>query len=67
MARPKLIDRPRRLEFHIPSSLYERLERQLHSELEGRVPHGAMSDCLSFLVEEWVTKQETSRQSVIPS
>jgi hypothetical protein len=58
MPRPKLIDRPRRIETHIPTSLWNRAEKHLFSELEGRIPHGAVSDLFALLLEEWVTKQE---------
>lgn len=54
MPRPKLIDRPRRLEIHVPSSLYDRLRTELYSEVEGRVPHGAFTELFGVLASRWL-------------
>lgn len=47
-------DRPKRLEVHIPQSLRAKLDLELYSELEGRVPHGALSNLLVELISEWL-------------
>jgi len=58
MVNPRKIDRPRRLEFNIPSSLHARLETLLHSELEQRVPYGAYSTLITQLLRDWVEARE---------
>ena len=54
MPRPRKLDRPRRLEFNIPESIYSKLQTELYSEIEGRVPHGAVSELLTNLVVDWL-------------
>jgi hypothetical protein len=54
MPRALKIDRPRRLEFNIPSSIYAKMQDQLYSDIEGKVPHGATSALITELVTVWL-------------
>jgi hypothetical protein len=54
MPRPKLVDRPKSIEIHIPQSLHEKLMRELYSDIEGRVPFGAVSQLYSELTTRWL-------------
>ena len=54
MPRPKLIDRPKQFNVQLPESLYAKLRIELHSELEGRVPHGALSELVQTLIRGWL-------------
>lgn len=54
MPRPKKLDRPRRLEVQIPDSIYSKLQDELFSEVEGRVPHGAASTLCTSLITNWL-------------
>jgi len=54
MPRIRNIDRPRRLETHVPESLYSKVHLELFSELEGKVPHGAVANLIKTLFTEWL-------------
>ena len=54
MARPKKAEPSHRLEVLIPSSIYAKLRMELYSELEGRIPHGDLSNLVSALVADWL-------------
>lgn len=54
MPRPKKLDRPHRLEVQIPESVYSKIQAELYSEVEGRVPHGAASELLTALLMTWL-------------
>lgn len=54
MARPRKLDRPRQIEIRLPESLYTRLMAELHSDLEGRVPVGAISSLYEELTATWL-------------
>ncbi len=54
MPRIKKIDRPVRLSGYLPQSIYDKLQLELFSELEGRVPHGAHSELLTELITKWL-------------
>lgn len=56
MPQPFKADRPIEKTISIPTSIHTRVELQLFSELEGRVPHGAWSRLTSKLLEEWLAK-----------
>lgn len=60
MPRPKKVDRPVELAISLPSSLATRMELELYSELEGRVPHGARSRFLAGLIEQHFAKIDAS-------
>lgn len=54
MPRPKQIDRPKRIEVHMPASLHDKVMRELHSEIEQRVPFGALSNLYIELTTQWL-------------
>lgn len=60
MARTKLIDRPVEKTISIPKSIHDRLELQLFSELQGRVPHGKWSELVVGLLREYLEKGEAA-------
>lgn len=60
MPRPLKVDRPHRLDLHIPESLFQRLRAHLYSELEARVPHGSYSTFITELVQRELTRIEGS-------
>lgn len=57
MPRPKLVDRPKSIEIHIPQSLHEKLMRELYSDIEQRVPFGAVSALYVELTTQWLEKR----------
>lgn len=56
MARPPKLDRPVEKTLSIPASVHTRIELELFSELEGRVPHGKWSALVTELLREYVRK-----------
>lgn len=52
MPRPLKVDRPAKTHIYFPESVMGRLRLQLFSELEGRVPHGAISEFVVQAVRE---------------
>lgn len=52
MGRPKQIDRPSPIHISIPRSLADKLELELMSEVEGRVPYGAKAQLIMGLLEQ---------------
>lgn len=54
MGRLKKIDRPRQLNIKLPDSLYTKLRAELYSEIEERVPFGALSNLGVQLFTEWL-------------
>ncbi len=54
MARLKKIDRPFHLQVRIPESLAMKVDLELYSELEGRVPYGKRSELIADLLTEWL-------------
>ncbi len=57
MARAKLIDRPKRIELQVPSSIYAKVSSLLYSEVDGRVPYGAMSNLATELFTQWLEER----------
>lgn len=57
MPRPKKIDRPVRIDVNIPSSIHARVQLELYSQLEGRVPYGATSNLVTELLTDWLAKR----------
>lgn len=55
MPRPRLTDRPKQFNVQLPESLYGKVRVELYSELEGRVPHGALSELVQTLIRGWLT------------
>lgn len=54
MSRRLKIDRPVEVPFQIPSSIWEKVQYQLYSEIEGKVPFGARSNLITELLTEWL-------------
>lgn len=48
------LDRPTRLEVHLPESIVSRVRLELFSEVENRVPQGDMSNLVGGLLTEWL-------------
>ena len=64
MARPKLTVRPREKTISLPEPLVEEVDRILHSELEGRVPHGEWSRYVSELILQDLLKRKALVKSM---
>lgn len=58
MPRPRKVDRPQRVEFQLPASLYARMQLVLFSPIEGRVPVGRVSELYTRLTQEWLDSLE---------
>ena len=56
MGRPKKTVTPVRFGCCLPQDLNERLDKHLHSEVEGRIPHGAKSHFIEGLMREYFEK-----------
>lgn len=54
MPRPLKADRPVEKSISIPGSVATRVDLQLYSEFEGRVPHGAWSRLMTTLLEQYL-------------
>ena len=57
MARPKKTDRPIEKNISLPQSIVARVELELFSELEGRVPFGAWQRYIVGLIEADMLKR----------
>lgn len=57
MPRPKKVDRPVEFKFYLPSSISMKLEIELFSEVEGKVPFGARNELIIRLISEWLQKR----------
>jgi hypothetical protein len=56
--RPLQVDRPIRIHILLPESLHNRTQLVLFSELDGRVPYGAMSNLVKELIRDWLDSRE---------
>ena len=56
MARPKKVQRPVEISISIPEDLNVRMRLELFSEVENRVPHGAISRLVETLLREHFNK-----------
>lgn len=54
MPRPLKLDRPVGVKIWLPQSIFEKLRRELYSEVEGKVPHGAQSELCEILITRWL-------------
>lgn len=59
MARPRKTDRPVEKNISLPQSLVARVELELFSELEGKVPFGAWQRYIVRLVEADMAARST--------
>lgn len=57
MTRRFKIDRPIEIPFQIPSSIWEKVNQQLYSEIEGKIPFGARSNLVTELLTEWLRER----------
>jgi hypothetical protein len=51
------IDRGVQFKFYLPATIHEKVRQQLYSEIEGKVPFGALSALAEELFTEWLRKQ----------
>lgn len=58
MPRKQNLIRPVRIGVHLPEDVVAKVELELYSEVEKRVPYGAWSGLLTGLVKEWLAKRE---------
>lgn len=57
MPNPRKLDRPVETAFSIPTSVISKVRLELYSEIEGRIPHGALSKLATELFKEWLIKR----------
>lgn len=57
MPRPLKVDRPSKVHIYFPESVMARLRLELYSELEARVPHGAISQFVVEAVREKLDRE----------
>lgn len=57
MGRNKLIDRPRKFEIKLPDSIFTKVHQELYSEIEGKVPYGAISALGTQLFTAWLRER----------
>lgn len=61
MPRIRHIDRPYKLHLTIPTSVMTKVQLELHSEVECRVPYGAMGQLVTRLLSEWLESERGVR------
>ena len=54
MPRAYKIDRPKRVEVYLPESILTKVQTELYSEVEGKVPFGAMSALVEDQLRLWL-------------
>ena len=57
MPRVKKIDRPKRVEVQLPESIKLKVDMELYSELEGKVPFGKFSELVAELLGDWLKER----------
>lgn len=57
MPRLKKIDKSIRLEVQIPTSILSKVQLELYSDLEGKIPMGKMSDLVGKLLTQWLRNE----------
>lgn len=62
MPRPRKTDRPVEKRIALPESLVARVELELYSELEGKVPFAAWQKFVSSLIEEHFRKVDQQKE-----
>ena len=62
MPRPKKTDRPVEKTISLPESIVSRVDLELYSELEGRVPFGAWQRFIVGLIEDHFTRLDRARK-----
>lgn len=61
MAKPKAVIPTIEKKIQIPMDLCTRMELELHSELEGKIPYGAQSELINRLLREYFHKLDIAR------
>jgi hypothetical protein len=54
MPRPRHTDKPQEVKIYLPKSIHEKMMNQLYSDIEGRVPYGAVTTLHTELVVKWL-------------
>lgn len=67
MPRPRKIDRPIEKRVTLPESLVARVELELYSDLEGKVPFGAWQRLLMELITRHLDALERARAGQQPT
>lgn len=62
MGRTKHLDPPIKVTLNLRTSVLEKVKQELYSELEDRVPHGAISKLFDRLACDWL-REERGRQT----
>lgn len=57
MGRAKKVDRPIPVKAYIPLSIHSKVEIELYSEVEGKVPHGGWSSLVTELMANWLRER----------
>ena len=58
MARPKKVNRPVEISISIPEDLNLQMRLELFSEVEDRIPHGAISRLVETLLREYFARMK---------
>lgn len=57
MGRRLKIDRPERVEVQLPGTIAFAMKAELYSDIEGRVPFGAVSELATQLITNWLRER----------
>lgn len=57
MGRRLKVDRPQQIVIYLPTSVREAVNAALYSEIEGRVPFGAMTKLSEQLFRKWLKEE----------
>lgn len=57
MGRRLKVDRPQQVVIYLPTSVREAVKAQLFSEIEGKVPFGAMNELAVGLFTNWLRER----------
>lgn len=60
MARPKPTIPQIKKTLHLPQDVVARLELELFSDLEGKIPHGAQSELITKLLRDYFEKLDNT-------
>lgn len=57
MGRAKRNDPPTLVRAYLPKSIFDKVEQELYSEIEGRVPYGALTNLFRDLAVGWLRER----------
>lgn len=57
MPRPRKVERSHHMSVYLPESVKAKMDIELYSELEGRVPFGAYNNLFVDLVRGWLAER----------